>query len=255
MDTRYWGPSGWRLLHLISFAGKSKHLRDFFETISYILPCKYCRKSFSEYILADPIPTSPHELPKWLWRVHNDVNAKLRAQRLPTAPDPPFQKVENIYVSRLELGCTRTVFEGWEFLFSVAESHPLSRISSASTPVQGHPPADTIQDPLEKNRWNLLSPTERLFYYNRFWKLLPDVLPFPEGTRSWKRANGQRTVATMCRVKCLKDLWAIRRKMEDELELLNSTTYKHLCKELQQYRSGCSSSMRGKTCRKKRGSS
>ncbi len=256
MDTRYWGPSGWRLLHLISFAAKTKptssvKLTEFFETIAYVLPCKYCRKSFSEYILDDPVEKSVHNLPRWLWRVHNDVNAKLRGQHIPTYPDPPFQAVETVYNQRIQKGCSRTAFEGWEFLFSIAESHPLSRQSLRSTAIQGHPALDTIQDPLQKNRWNILEPEERLVYYNRFWELLPDVLPFVEWTRSWKRAVSGK-IDTICRVKCLKGLWAIRRKMEADLELLNRTTYTHLCKELNQFRSGCSSSARGKTCRKNR---
>jgi hypothetical protein len=251
MDTRYWGPSGWRLLHLISFSTTvdPKNLVPFFWTIPYILPCKYCRKSFSENILKDPIDTATSPA-KWLWRMHNKVNAKLRGQHIHTQRiDPTFSSVQKVYEERLETGCSRTAFEGWEFLFSVAEAHPLSRQLRTSVPIQGHPAVETIMDPLERNRWNVMDPQERLIYYTQFWKLLPSVLPFPEWTHHWQKASSLNDA--MCRKECLKGLWAIRRHMEKDLELLNRTSYHSLCKELQSHRSGCGKSMRGKTCRKK----
>ena len=255
MDTRYWGPSAWRLLHLISFAAKSSNLKKvtaFFWTIPYILPCKYCRASFSEYLDVDPVADTVAELPKWLWRMHKRVNAKLRSQGQTIEADPPFSAVEKIYTERLEMGCTKTSFDGWEFLFSVAEGHPLSRAAQASTPIAGHPPTETVADPLEQNRWNILPIEDRWIYYTQFWKLLPDVLPFPEWTASWKRAI--HPAVPPCRTKCMKYVWTIRRHMEKDLDLLNRTTYSSLCKEIHSHKSGCSTSTsaRQKTCRKKR---
>ena len=252
MDTRYWGPSGWRLLHLISFSDSAdpKNIVPFFWTIPYILPCKYCRMSFSENMAKDPIDDAASPA-KWLWKMHNKVNAKLRAQHVGhQTDDPSFKAVEEVYKERLASGCSRTAFEGWEFLFSVAEAHPLSRQMRSSVPIQGHPPVETIVDPLERNRWNVMEPEERLVYYTQFWKLLPTVLPFPEWTAHWKQASSLNDA--VCRKDCLKSLWGIRRHMETKLELLNSTTYNSLCKELQRYKSGCAKSVRGKTCRKKK---
>ena len=249
MDTRYWGPSGWRLLHLITFSSAPKdRVVAFMNTLPYVLPCKYCRQSLSEYMTEDP-PTAD-ALPKWMWKIHNKVNAKLRTQHLCKTADPSFQSVKEIYTERLESGCTRTNFEGWEFLFSVAEAHPLSRGSKSSTPIKGHPAPETVVDPLERNRWNLMEPEERLVYYTRFWELLPSVLPFPAWRTIWKRHEGQWD--TSCRKHCMKYLWTIRREMEKELELLNKTSYNSLCRDIQRHRSGCSASVRGKTCRKKR---
>jgi hypothetical protein len=106
--------------------------------------------------------------------MHKRVNAKLRSQGQTIEADPPFSAVEKIYTERLEMGCTRTAFDGWEFLFSVAEGHPLSRAAQTSTPIAGHPPAETVADPLEQNRWNILPADDRWIYYTQFWKLLPD---------------------------------------------------------------------------------
>jgi hypothetical protein len=53
MDTKYWGPGGWVLLHMISFSpttSNKKDLFDFFSSLPYVLPCKYCRASLSEYV-------------------------------------------------------------------------------------------------------------------------------------------------------------------------------------------------------------
>lgn len=250
MDTRYWGPSGWRLLHLISFANNpNPKMCEFMNILPFILPCKYCRKSLSEYMTKDPVECNKKDLPKWLWRIHNDVNAKLRHQKLHVVSDPSFKKVEDIYLERLLSGCTKTTFDGWEFLFSIAEAHPYSRIARLSVAIPGHPPIEEITIPLERNRWNIMTPEERLPYFNRFWQLLPDVLPFPEWKKSWNEAD---VTPYMCRIDCLKNLWSIRRHMERSLELLNQTTYSSLCKELQDNRSGCTKSTRGKTCRKKR---
>ena len=86
MDTRFWGPSGWRLLHLITFAYEperdKKNVCKFFHKLPYVLPCKFCRASLSEYMLEDPVEdacASPEKLQRWLWRIHNKVTAKLRA--------------------------------------------------------------------------------------------------------------------------------------------------------------------------------
>lgn len=269
MDTRYWGPSAWRLLHLMTFGAKkrsAKAICEFFETLPYVLPCKHCRASLSEYITKDPVDCAIKEdrLERWLWRIHNAVNAKLRRQRIPTTPDPPFEKVADFYEARLAAGCSRTAFEGWDFLFSVAEAHPFSRGARVSTPIEGHPPLEKLAaaGPLERNRWNVMTPEERMPFYDRFWELLPEVFPFPEWSTAWRRAKAglsetrggpAKTDApqTCSREGCLKGVWAIRRAMEEDLELLNRTTYASLCKELRYNRVGCGR----KTCRRGRAGS
>ena len=58
MDTKFWGPSGWKLLHLITFTyepSQSKAVGKFFELLPFVLPCKFCRASLTEYMDDDPI--------------------------------------------------------------------------------------------------------------------------------------------------------------------------------------------------------
>jgi hypothetical protein len=178
--------------------------------------------------------------------MHNRVNKKLRTQRLCRAVDPSFQAVKKIYTERLEAECTRTTFEGWEFIFSVAESHPLGRQGRSSIPVQDHPALDTLTEPLERNQWNVMTSEERMKHYMKFWELLPEVLPFPEWSAVWRGDIPSN------RSDLIKYLWKIRCNLESDLDTLNRMSYNSLCKELQRYRSGCAKSVRGKTCRKKR---
>ena len=253
MDTRFWGPSGWRLLHLITFSYSperdKKSVCEFFHMIPYVLPCKFCRASFSQHLIDDPIEDTcdtPVALQKWLWRIHNRVNEKLRTARLTKGEDPPFSDVAKIYTEKLEQGCSKTVFDGWEFLFSVAENHPFSRGGSIVLPFTDAPPLSELTTPLLRNRWNYIQPEERMKFYEKFWTVLPKVLPFQEWRKGWGKIDCETRKDT------LTSLWRVRSDLEKELDLLNRTTYSSLCKLLQSVRSGCGASSRSKTCRRKR---
>ena len=150
MDTKFWGPSGWKFLHLITFseaADSKERIRCFFETLPYVLPCKFCRKSLSEYMKESPLEgalKSKEGPARWLWKIHNCVNSKLRDQKLNSAAattDPPFASVKKLYTAKFAAGCTKTTFEGWEFLFSIVENHPLSKGALSGTAITGAPAA------------------------------------------------------------------------------------------------------------------
>jgi hypothetical protein len=93
MDTRFWGPSGWQLFHLISF--RSPNPQEMLLMIKDILPCKFCRESTKQF---------NHELPmkkytgRWLYELHNKVNNKLRTQCaddpavINPGPEPSFEE-------------------------------------------------------------------------------------------------------------------------------------------------------------------
>ena len=251
MDTRYWGPSGWKLLHSISFSYSEKlknKYKDFFNVVAFVLPCKHCRKSYSEYIIDDPVKVdSKNDLTRWLWRIHNKVNEKLRSQGLCSYEDPPFSIVKEIYENKLTQGCSKVHFEGWEFLFSIVEAHPYSKLSLGSKPFD-IPDSITINTPLLKNMYNTMKPEEKLVYFKRFFSLLPSVLPFPQWRSLWKEFDNG---AWSLRQTSLNNLYLIRCSLEKELELLNKTKFISLCKELRSFKSGCNKSKYSKTCRKK----
>ena len=259
MDTRFWGPSGWRLLHSITFAYNPTHdksaMREFFGLLPYVLPCKFCRASLTEYMEKHPLEpalASKATLTRWLWRVHNEVNAKLRSQNLPVAPDPPFEKVSEFYEDLRQSGCSQTEFPGWDFLFSIADLHPLSKLARKSIPMPGAPPCETIQSDHEKNRWNCLKSEDRMAYYKRFWASIGPVLPFAEWRTSWARHSAGKASALNTREGTVKALYDLRCAMEKDLDLLNRCKYSSLCKVLQSHRSGCAKSTRAKTCRKRK---
>lgn len=224
-----------------------------FEMLPFVLPCKFCRASLSEYMEKDPLEpalASRDSLTRWLWRIHNEVNTKLRSQKLNVVPDPPFEKVASLYKDILSSGCSQTDFPGWDFLFSIAELHPLSKSAKASVAIPGGPPCEDLKTREEKNRWNCLSPEERLPLYRLFWTSLGNTLPFPEWRKSWhKNAAGY---SLNSRKAVIRWLWKLRCRMESNLNLLNRCKYSSLCKTLKTHRSGCTKSIKARTCRKKR---
>jgi len=257
MDTRFWGPSGWRLLHMITFAYKPEKdkaaIRQFFEILPFVLPCKFCRSNLVEHYQKVPLEEaldSKESLSKWLYKIHKLVNQKLRDQGQTIPKDPPFETVKDIYEDRLAFGCSKTDFPGWEFLFSIVESHPLAY---TETPLPEAPPKETLKTKKELLQWNYLSGECRFNYVCRFWKLLPDVLPFDEWRDIWKdEMKDCCDSAWKTRQSSRKALWAVRKTIEKKLLLLNRTTFHDLCKTLQFYKSGCAykQNKNTRTCRR-----
>jgi hypothetical protein len=203
----------------------------------------------------EPALASRDALAHWLWKIHNEVNAKLRSQNLVVAPDPTFSAVERFYGELLATGCTQTEFPGWDFLFSIADLHPMSKAAKKSVPMPGAPDCASIGTVAEKNLWNCLKPEERLPIYVEFWASVGEVLPFPEWRRSWREHAGTAAAqgaALATREGTMKWLYGLRCAMEADLSLLNGCRYSSLCKVLQTHRSGCSKSTRAKTCRKRK---
>jgi hypothetical protein len=260
MDTRFWGPSGWRLLHLITFTyepSRRTYVKEFFELLPFVLPCKFCRASLTDYMLADPIEASlgsRASLTRWLYRIHNMVNEKLRGQGLLHTPNPSFASVKKMYEERVRQGCQRTEFEGWDFLFSIAENHPLAPDMRKNTPMPDMPPEVSVsKDIRELNRWNLLTPEAKMPYYTKFWEAVGPALPFSEWREAWGACEARLALRMkQTRSKLLRELWKLRCCMEEELELINREKFESVCAKLEEHKSGCNKKWRAKTCRKRR---
>lgn len=104
MDTRFWGPDGWILFHMIPYylpeklkqTDKTKIIR-FFKLTSQLLPCKYCRMSMTKFIKQLPIEkhcSSREKLSLWVYKIHNKVNNKLRKQGYCITDNPDFEEVD-----------------------------------------------------------------------------------------------------------------------------------------------------------------
>ena len=252
MDTRFWGPSGWRLLHLISFQAKTLNQTDvyeFFKNLPFVLPCKFCRASLSDYYCEDPIPTNVSEYPKWLYRIHNKVNDKLRHQNLLDTPNPNWIDIKTRYNTWLQKSCSKQRMIGWDFLFSVAYTTPCPTFPSS--PMPNSPPIEQLNTPELKNRWGYMTREERIPYFKKWWEILPKVLPYDEWRNAWKQVvptvpslDGRKRVTSW--------LFQAEKAMCAKLqEKAPHNSYNELCSELQTFTSGCGKtrSIKVKTCR------
>lgn len=249
MDTRFWGPSGWRLLHSVAFQAPTlnkEEVHTFFENLPYVLPCKYCRASLSEYIASDPIPTNLNEYAQWLYRVHNRVNGKLREQKLLVTKDPSWTDVKNHYTALLSKPCTENTMLGWDFLYSVAYTTPCPSV--ISSPMPDAPP--NPQTPELRNRWGTMTREERVPYLEAWWNTLPHILPFKRWRDAWKslpsRPHTKEGRGDLTR-------WLYKAEQHVCKSLKNSTphtNYFQVCKELNTFSSNCGKQkVKIKTCR------
>jgi len=112
MNTAFWGKSGWQFLHTLTFIypesptfGDKVKMRDFMNSLGFILPCKYCRLSFINYTNTLPIDNyleSRELLIEWLYKIHNKINRKLRLQGFCEHPNPELSSVYNHYTPIVE---------------------------------------------------------------------------------------------------------------------------------------------------------
>jgi Erv1 / Alr family len=125
MDTRFWGPSGWQLFHLIAEGSPSPTTT--LMQMGRILPCKFCRESTTNFISESPLAKGM-DAGRWLYEIHRKVNHKLATQAktdpkviLPD-PDPTYDDVKHKYADMLSK--TPRAVPGRDFLFSIAYNYP-----------------------------------------------------------------------------------------------------------------------------------
>lgn len=252
MDTRFWGPSGWRLLHLITFQNKTRlqDIQTFFRRVAFVLPCKFCRASFTDYVAADPLPSSMTDMPHWLYRIHNRVNGKLREQKLVDAADPKWPEIQTRYHEWIQAPCSTQRLVGWDFFYSVAYTTPSNTVPSK--PMPGAPPKEALKTAELRNRWNVLSREERIPYIQEWWSLVPAVLPFQEWRTAWNKGLQAFGAAPVQQGRHKMTAWLY--KMEQFIcaalqEATPHNSFQGLCSELSAFSSGCGKSKRSKTCR------
>ena len=133
MDTRFWGPAGWQLYHLIAETYNEKKQEKyelFFNSMKFVLPCRFCRESSAKFLNELPLHPamkSKNTLTNWLYNFHNLVNDKLRMQCkedpkvICPPPDPSYEKVREVYKELLSV--PPNVPPGLDFLFCVAYNY------------------------------------------------------------------------------------------------------------------------------------
>jgi hypothetical protein len=107
MNTTFWGPDGWQFLHTLTFiypenpdSNEKLKMKNFMNSICFILPCKYCRLSFNKYMQSLPIDDyldSRDLCIEWLYKIHNKVNKKLRIQGFCKHSNPDLADIKTRY--------------------------------------------------------------------------------------------------------------------------------------------------------------
>lgn len=217
MDTRFWGPSGWQLFHLISF--KSDNPYDLLNMINEILPCKFCRESTTEYMKKDPL--DHHEPSVWLYELHNKVNHKLRTQCkdnpevVNPGENPTFDEVEEKYMKMKPDNVP-----GRDFLFSVAVNYP--------------------DEPEEENKK----------LQTKFIHALSKVYPFGNLQKRFKVYLKNHEVAVSSRTAYMKWMYGLLKELSEEINV-EMPSYKGYVARVMYFKSGCQKkTYRGKTCRR-----
>jgi hypothetical protein len=95
-NTNVWGPAGWLFLHCIAQNfpwepddQKKQSYLKFFRLLGDVLPCRYCRESYQQYInepctkLDESVVKNRKTMVKWLYDIHNKVNKKLGVKDVP----------------------------------------------------------------------------------------------------------------------------------------------------------------------------
>ena len=235
MDTRFWGKSGWSFFHSIAYgypknpSDKDKEIyKTFFGCIKYVLPCIYCRNSFTEYtekLSIDNYLNSNETLSKWLYLIHNMVNDKLRSQGFLHENDPSFEEIYHRYKNYVkEVNDSNCInMPGWDFIYCIFFNYP-----------------ESISE--------LLKESGRLKGYAIFILMLHKVLPFPLAQRIIKNNTMDNEID-------LEDLLISRDKLKIfiyniELNVKNAINCKCIsfdekCNYIEKYRASCKKN----TCR------
>lgn len=257
MDTRFWGPSGWKLLHLIAASPVEDPtaLTAWFDLLPYVLPCKYCRASlqeyFEEYPLRSDTMADPTKFSRWMYDLHNLVNEKLRGQGLLKTTNPTWNSVHNYYKELSKTLCDEGII-GWDFFASIAYTTPTKGIASLPSPIPANFHVTTLAD---KNRYNLLSAKERIAALKKWWALIPSILPCPNWRNAWSHALCDPPPLTKGRGPVSCWLWALEESACSSLKC--PTVHKSLPNmkhELSAFESACGAAKKRKTCRTRRAS-
>ena len=214
MDTRFWGPSGWKLLHLVCETDTAS-LYPFLETIPHILPCHFCRASLTEYYQQHPYTAAPN-MSRWIYQIHNLVNAKLRKQGLHPAPNPSYASAKARLADLAASPWSAQLTSFWDFFFAVGYHHP--RHTKAVS------------------RW-----------FRRFWSVLPDVLP-AEIQQHWVAALRVCPPDLTTRRSTMAWLWRMRCHIDTEFH----DPYLSVCQRVGSFSSDCGTRRGAITCRRRR---
>lgn len=182
-----------------------------------ILPCRFCRESTAEFVKKHPLRGDPG---KWLYEIHNMVNAKLRKQAaddssvIDPGPDPSFEEVRSRY-ARMK----PTKVPGRDFLFSIATNYP--------------------DDPEE-----IQMATQRTFLTH-----LAEVYPFAKLRAVYRQYIEAHPPTLSNRLAYMRWMYGLLRELSKTVKA-DLPSYRGYAHHVAYYKSGCNkTTYHGKTCR------
>ena len=103
MEPNIWGSHAWLFLHTITLNYPDKptkydkdNYKDFFESLSHVIPCEVCKSHYKQNIKKYPIQLDSKEsLTRWLHMIHNIVNVKTGKDEYPYGDF--IEKYSNLY--------------------------------------------------------------------------------------------------------------------------------------------------------------
>jgi hypothetical protein len=219
IDTRFWGPSGWQLFHLIAFKSPGPAAKDVLDDMHLILPCPFCRESTTAFVKKHPIH-KPYGA--WLYHIHNMVNNKLRTQCaddpkvINPGPDPSFDEVKAKYMSATKPDAV----PGRDFLMAVAYNYPA--------------------DPESRD----------MSIHREFIHHLVDAYPFEE-LRAIAQEYLKESEPNLKNQRAFTHwMYELLRRLSEKVGI-SIRSYRGYMSHLSYYKSGCSGkSYKGKTCRR-----
>lgn len=92
LSPNVWGPLFWHTMHIVALGypqsptyAHKRAAKEFFESLTQLIPCPQCREHYAKYLQAMPI--APHldrreDLFRWTVAIHNEVNTRLGKPRM-----------------------------------------------------------------------------------------------------------------------------------------------------------------------------
>jgi hypothetical protein len=232
MDTRFWGPPGWKLLHQIAYQYPENPSPEekldygiFYTNLKNVLPCKYCRNSYLKFIEKLPVEgflDSRAKLTEWVYLIHNKVNGKLRRQGFLNTPNPSFKEVNEKYAECAQVKCQ---LPGWDFIYSLIFNY------------------------------NTDNPTsQQAMSYLTFFNYLGKVIPCPEYRKYYNDLFNKDPIDKhlITQDSLLKWLYKINCQINTKLNEKNKN-FSRLCAYYSNFKAGSckKKNHKGKTCHKK----
>lgn len=223
MDTNFWGPDCWNLLHCItenypefpSNYTKNRY-KSFFISLSKILPCKYCRnstKKFMNEININEYIDNKTNLCKWLFLIHNKVNNKLRNQGNIVKKNPSFKVISTRFNKKLKYYNTNPEkVPGIDFLYSVVFNYTFS-----------------------------IDYKDKICYkeYIKFFNTLKHVIPFKLFKKVYKQHLNKYSINKNICDSTFK-LWIFTLDEQYKKTFNNKLCYSCVCKKYSKYKANCS---------------